>query len=327
MKYLLIPAVLVVFAGFYFAITGDSSQNETNQPTTNNQDNVTVQKIAKEIVSGEAYLYDVRTTVEYDLEHAAGALNHNVEKIKSGDLPPVDKEDKVYLYCRSGNRSAQAKSVLESLGYTNVIDLGALQSWKDAGGSTEQTELGSYLDILEELGKEPIEPLGDKNADVVVVKYSDFACPYCAKFVVETEPRIRKKFVTENSNVRYEYRNYTYLGDESALTASGGYCANEQGLFWDYHDAISAGFAQTGPEHYTLSNLSIVVEQAGGSADEFVSCIESEVYDVVVSAETLGVKKEGISSTPTVSVNGQLIQGALPFSAFDTVIEAYLAIE
>jgi phage shock protein E len=77
---------------------------------------------------------DVRTPEEYAAGYIDGAENLPLANIQSGQLPDVSKDAKLYLYCRSGNRSAQAKSVLESAGHTNVIDLGGIQDVVSMGG-------------------------------------------------------------------------------------------------------------------------------------------------------------------------------------------------
>lgn len=90
---------------------------------------------------GEAYqairqggaLIDVRTAQEFAAGHVADARNLSVEAIEAGTLPDVDRQAPVYVYCRSGNRSARAASVLRGAGFTNVKDLGGLNDVKKLG--------------------------------------------------------------------------------------------------------------------------------------------------------------------------------------------------
>jgi protein-disulfide isomerase len=282
-------------------------------------------QVSKEVSAGQARLLDVRTQVEYDLGHAVGADLFNVERIKAGELPPIEKDERIYLYCRSGNRSAQAKAILDASGYTNIIDLGGIQSWTDGGGATEQTQTEDYLTLLEQIDRSPIEPLGPADADLVIVKYSDFSCPFCARYTLETEPQIRQTYINDpGSSVRYEFRNYSYLGDESAIAAVGGYCANEQSLFWPYHDAITQGYAQQGPDYLTNDQFTQTITQIGGDATAFSSCINSGLYEQVVSAEAIAAQAAGITSTPTVLVGDQEINGALPYDIFKAAIDARL---
>ena len=85
---------------------------------------------AKELIKSEAVLIDVRTLAEYNAEHLDGALNIAVDviadKIES-EVP--DKDTKIIVYCRSGNRSNMAAEELLSLGYKNIYDLGSMDNY------------------------------------------------------------------------------------------------------------------------------------------------------------------------------------------------------
>lgn len=83
--------------------------------------------------SGAAYqLIDVRTAEEFASGHIAGAVNIPVQEL-GGRLGEVSKDQPVVLYCRSGNRSGQAATLLERAGYTGIYDLGGLTAWQQAG--------------------------------------------------------------------------------------------------------------------------------------------------------------------------------------------------
>lgn len=81
-------------------------------------------------------IYDVRTAEEYRQEHIQGATLLPVDEIEAGNLPTTDKNLPIAVYCRSGNRSATAKKLLEAAGFTNVTDLGGLSSLKSQGYQT-----------------------------------------------------------------------------------------------------------------------------------------------------------------------------------------------
>ena len=81
-----------------------------------------------------AQLLDVRTAEEFDSGHFAGAINLDVEDIISGKLPDAAKDAQLYVYCRSGNRSAQAVFLLKQAGFTNITDLGGLTDVEGMGG-------------------------------------------------------------------------------------------------------------------------------------------------------------------------------------------------
>ena len=80
-----------------------------------------------------AQIIDVRTPEEYATSHAESAILLPIQDIERGKLPQGKKSDPIALYCRSGNRSSQAKIMLEKQGYTNVTDLGGLSDLKKHG--------------------------------------------------------------------------------------------------------------------------------------------------------------------------------------------------
>lgn len=80
-------------------------------------------------------IYDVRTPEEYAQNHISGSINLPLGDIQNGKLPDSSKDSKIYLYCRSGNRSEQAKTILNQAGYSNVINLGSLEDVVSIGGT------------------------------------------------------------------------------------------------------------------------------------------------------------------------------------------------
>ena len=93
---------------------------------------------AKEIFSegGDYIILDVRRADEFALGHIPGAVNIANEEI--GNMEPEglpDKEQTIYVYCRSGNRSKQAAAKLAAMGYTTIIEFGGITDWT---GETEK---------------------------------------------------------------------------------------------------------------------------------------------------------------------------------------------
>ena len=75
-------------------------------------------------------ILDVRTAQEYSEKHIPGAVNIANESIGTEDIPELpDKDQLILVYCRSGNRSKQASEKLVKLGYTNIVEIGGINSW------------------------------------------------------------------------------------------------------------------------------------------------------------------------------------------------------
>ncbi|MDI9518603.1 MAG: rhodanese-like domain-containing protein [Erysipelotrichaceae bacterium] len=98
---------------------------------TNKNINVINAESAYELMqTEEVIVLDVRTTDEFNSGHIENAINLDVSNIKNEMLDVLpDKDAKILIYCRSGNRSYQAALKLDKLGYTNIYDFGGLNTW------------------------------------------------------------------------------------------------------------------------------------------------------------------------------------------------------
>ena len=129
----------IIWSGIAAALVGGLIWlGSANQGTSTSQ-NLTFAVVQQDTTSG-AKLYDVRTAEEYAAGHFEQAINWSLQDIEAGKLPDVPKDSKIFLYCRSGNRSSQAAVILKDAGYTNIVDLGGLPDVQSIGGTlvTEQ---------------------------------------------------------------------------------------------------------------------------------------------------------------------------------------------
>lgn len=94
-------------------------------PSPQSQSTESAQTASASLQQGTV-VYDVRTPEEYATSRVASATLLPLADIEAGALPEVDKDAPIAVYCRSGNRSAQAASILERAGFTNVTDMGGL---------------------------------------------------------------------------------------------------------------------------------------------------------------------------------------------------------
>ena len=133
MKRIIILITIVVLGGSgiaYLASQNSSTSNEQNS----SQKASAYDTIQKELDAG-ALLIDVRTQEEFDTGHIKNAVLFPLQDIEQGKLPTEDKTTKLYVYCRSGNRSAQATRILEKAGYT-VTDLGGMTDVLNMGATS-----------------------------------------------------------------------------------------------------------------------------------------------------------------------------------------------
>lgn len=163
--------------------------------------------------------------------------------------------------------------------------------------------------------------LGRADAPVTMIEYADFQCPYCGKFARETEPELIERFV-DTGILRIEWRDFPYLGSESMRAALAARAAQEQGKFWEFHDAAYA--VQKSPNSGTFSDENLLKLARGIGVDmaRFEDAFLSERYRDAVEAAFRTGQDAGVTGTPTFVIEGRVIVGAQPLEVFIQAIEA-----
>ena len=180
--------------------------------------------------------------------------------------------------------------------------------------------------------------LGNPNAKVTLVMYEDFQCPWCGKFVSESEQVIRSKYVA-NGSVELVYRDFAFLGtfvqpyvlanDESINAAEAARCAEDQGQFWQYHDYLFAH--QNGEDQggFSIANLESFAKTLGLNTTTFNQCLTTNKYAQAVADSKTAGEAAGVNGTPKgfILVNGKIvdtIDGYLPLAAVTAKLDAAL---
>jgi protein-disulfide isomerase len=165
---------------------------------------------------------------------------------------------------------------------------------------------------------------GDQNAPVTLIEFSDFQCPYCGKFATETEQQIYDQYI-KTGKLRFGYIHFTFLGQESQWAAEASECANDQNAFWAYHDYLFAHQSGENLGAFNKDNLKKFAVTLNLNADQFNQCLDSGKYTDMVKSQTSMAQSLGVSSTPTMVINGKVLLGAQPFSTFQQVIDSDLS--
>ena len=161
--------------------------------------------------------------------------------------------------------------------------------------------------------------LGSASAPVTIVEFSDFQCPYCAKFYFETFGQVYEKYI-KSGKVRFAYRHFPLSFHENAQKAAeASECAREQNKFWEYADKLFASQKSLGTE-----SLKKYAADLGLDAKKFNECLDSGKAAPLVQADLSDGLEMGVSGTPAFLINEKLISGAQPFSAFENAIEQEL---
>ncbi len=165
-----------------------------------------------------------------------------------------------------------------------------------------------------------VTAMGDVDAPVVMLEYSDFQCPFCGKFARETKPELIERFV-EDGTLRIEWRDFPYMGEESTRAATAARAAGEQGRFWEFHDALYADQAPPNSGTLTEDHLVGVAKDLGLDAGKFRKDMRSDRLAEAVARDFSEGQQIGVTGTPAFIVNGRPIMGAQPTEVFVEAIE------
>ena len=180
-------------------------------------------------------------------------------------------------------------------------------------------------DLSHEEARDPDDLLaeGPVDAPVVLVVFTDFQCPYCARWSHETLPELRE--YVDRGELRIEWRDVNIYGDDSERAARAALAAAKQGGLEEYHDMLfDGGEIRTGAELSEDSLISLA-EELGLDAEQFATDMRSEEVEETVSANAQQGVELGAMSTPSFLVGGTPVAGAQPSEVFTDMIDEELA--
>lgn len=204
-----------------------------------------------------------------------------------------------------------------------LVGRGSAPATQD-GASGGPPPMGPLGDQARRVGGDPFA-LGAVDAPVVMVTFSDYRCPFCARHSRVTESELIDRYV-ESGQLRIEWRDLPIFGDASFLAARAGRAAAEQDRFWEYNQAIYAAAPENAHHDLTEQKLIEFAEQVGvADLEKFEADMNSDVFDGFIQADYSQAISLGINGTPSFVINGNPVVGAQPTIAFTTIIDEALA--
>ncbi len=170
--------------------------------------------------------------------------------------------------------------------------------------------------------------LGNPKAPVTLVEFGDYQCKFCNVFFHSTEDDILKNYV-ETGKVRMIFKDYNIIGPDSIRASHGAHCANDQGLFWEYHDILYSNWTGENNGWASSENLVKFAQEIGLDIDEWSECVTNGLHSQTILASNEDAKNLGITGTPAFFVIGPddkptRIFGAQPFEVFENIFEKKL---
>jgi len=167
---------------------------------------------------------------------------------------------------------------------------------------------------------------GSPDAPVTVYEMSDFQCPYCRRFALETFPTIEREYIS-TGKVRWVFVNFplTSIHTNAVAAAQVALCAARQGAFWPVHDLLYTHQETWAPLKEPAPFLLTLADSAGISKAQLVSCVRSAATVGEIRSEAEGSEKSGAGSTPSFYIEGGLLIGAHPIGVFRQVLDSVVA--
>lgn len=179
--------------------------------------------------------------------------------------------------------------------------------------------------------------LGDKNAPLTMIEFSDYECPFCKRHFDQVYSEIKKNYI-DTGKLKLVYRDFVAVQGHNPLAASeamAAECAKDQGgdtAYFKYHDEIFKKTTSNG-NGLALSQLPVIAKNVGLNVNTFQKCLDSNKFKDEFTKDNQDAQKAGVSGTPSFFIgkssadgiiDGTIIVGAQPYSAFKVIIDEML---
>jgi protein-disulfide isomerase len=159
---------------------------------------------------------------------------------------------------------------------------------------------------------------GSEKADVTIVKFEDFQCPYC-KAVQPSFEEVLKRY---DGKVRLIHKDLPLdqIHPQARQAAEAARCADDEGKFWEYHDKLYASSPKAAPE-----DLKFYAKDLGLKQDSFDKCLATGKYKAAIQKDMNEAASLGLTGTPTFFINGRELSGAQSVEAISQIIDEELS--
>ena len=167
---------------------------------------------------------------------------------------------------------------------------------------------------------------GNPNAKVKLIEFSDFQCPFCARFAQNTLSRIKDEY---SDKIFYVFRDLPIASHQYAYDAAwAAKCANKQGKFWDYHDILFENQKQLNRD-----SLIKYAKKVGMDDSAFQTCLNDKSISKMVEEDVTQAQELNINGTPTMvlqvstnnKIKGEVIEGAVSYQVLKQKIDEALS--
>ena len=170
--------------------------------------------------------------------------------------------------------------------------------------------------------------IGDATAPVTLVEFGDYQCHFCNVFFHSTEGDILKNYV-ETGKVKMIFKDYNIIGPDSVNASHGAHCANDQGMFWEYHDILYNNWTGENNGWASSENLLRFAQEIGLDTDVWSECMINGEHSQTIVGSNDDARALELTGTPAFFVIGPdgkvtRLFGAQPYETFERVFDEEL---
>ena len=170
--------------------------------------------------------------------------------------------------------------------------------------------------------------LGDPNAPITLVEFGDYQCHYCNVFFQSIEKDIVKNYV-DTGKVKIIFKDYNIIGEDSVIASQGAHCANDQGLFWEYHDILYSNWTGENNGWASSENLAIFAQQIDLNMNKWSECMKKGSHSQIILKSNDDARALELTGTPAffiINSEGKVTKlfGAQPFEVFKKIFDNQL---
>lgn len=238
---------------------------------------------------------------------------------------------------QSGAEIAALRKEIEELKATLQIILKDVQETKAILQRVTQPQQGprpvtDVADVTLSVANAPAR--GSRSATVVLVEFSDYQCPFCARHVAQTWPQLSKEYI-DTGRVQFFFVNFPIaeLHPQAFKAHEAAACADQQGKYWEMHDQIFTNQRRLAP-----ADLAQYATAIGLDMSKFQPCLDTGQTAEFIRSDLSRAQQLGFNGTPTFLVgtiepNGttvkglKVITGAQPFAVFKQTLDEMLTVK
>ena len=206
-----------------------------------------------------------------------------------------------------------------------VIVVGIVMSVYAVTGMDMDTKVAQATKVDLENIREYSHSLGSPDAPITIIEFGDFQCPFCSEWYIETAMPLKEKYI-ESGQVELLFVDYPFLGDDSYPTAHASYCAEQQGMYWEFHEILYLNQGDTNDGWAIAEKIRDFASQVNLDMKNYDECMASSEFNQKIDESLELGERHEVNQTPTfIVVNNsgeyQKIEGKQPLVVFEELMK------